>query len=124
MKVLVIEDDSKIVEALIVVFQIRWPEASVLSTIMGEKGVELARDESPDIIILDLGLPDIDGLQVIRRVRDFSNVPIIILTARGEEIYKMRGLELGADDYITKPFSPGELLARVKAVIRRFEVSG
>ena len=124
MKVLLIEDDPDIVESIMMIFQIRWPEASVLTTVHGEKGIELVRDESPDIIILDLGLPDIDGLQVLSRVREFSNIPVIILTVRGDEIYKMRGLELGADDYVVKPFSPGELLARIKAVTRRFEATG
>jgi len=124
MKILVIEDNPEIIESLIMVFQLRWPEASVLTTNSGEKGVELARNESPNIIILDLGLPDIDGLQVLRRVREFTNIPVIILTVRGDEIYKMRGLELGADDYMVKPFSPGELLARVKTVTRRFEATG
>lgn len=78
--------------------------------------------ESPDIVILDLGLPDLDGFDVLRQVRAFSDVPIIILTVRGEEINKVKGLELGADDYIVKPFAPAELLARVKAVLRRSQM--
>lgn len=119
MKVLLIEDSHEILEAIVTVFQLRWPEASILTTTHGEKGIELARNETPDIIILDLGLPDISGFQVLRSVRDFSDTPIIILTVQGEEINKIKGLELGADDYIVKPFSPGELLARVKAVTRR-----
>ena len=121
MKVLLIEDSPEIVETVTMVFQLRWPEASVLTTIHGEKGIELARNESPNIIILDLGLPDIDGFQVLRRLREFTDIPVIILTVRGDETNKIRGLELGADDYVVKPFSPGELLARVRAVTRRLE---
>ena len=74
---------------------------------------------NPDIVILDLGLPDMDGFDVLREIRSFSNVPLIILTVRGDETSRIKGLELGADDYIVKPFSPVELLARVKAVLRR-----
>ncbi|MFC1952499.1 response regulator transcription factor [Chloroflexota bacterium] len=118
-KVLLIEDDSGIVESVTAVFGLRWSDTKLVSTMYGEKGIELARNESPDIIILDLGLPDTDGFQVLRQIRSFSGVPIVILTVIGEEINKIRGLELGADDYIVKPFSPGELLARVRAVLRR-----
>jgi len=120
--VLLIEDDSEIVESVAVILQLRWPEANLLSTMRGEKGVELAQNESPDIIILDLGLPDIDGFQVLRKIRTFSDVPVVILTVMGEEMNKVRGLELGADDYIVKPFSPAEFLARVRAALRRGEV--
>ncbi|MFC1986099.1 response regulator transcription factor [Chloroflexota bacterium] len=122
LKVLMIEDDSEIVESVAVMFQLRWPEVNLLSTMYGEKGVELAESESPDIVILDIGLPDMDGFQVLRRIRTFSDVPVVILTVMGEEINKIRGLELGADDYVVKPFSPGEFLARVRAVIRRLHM--
>lgn len=119
MKVLIIEDDREIVEAISLAFQIRWPEAKVVSTHLGEKGVELVESEAPDIVILDLGLPDISGFEVLNQIRNFSNVPTIILTVRSEEADVVRGLECGADDYITKPFRQLELLARVKALIRR-----
>lgn len=119
LKVLLVEDDSAIVESVALIFQLRWPTAKLLSTMYGDKGVEMAQIESPDIVVLDLGLPDTDGYQVLRRIRNFSDVPIVILTVRGEEIDKIRGLELGADDYIVKPFLPGEFLARIKAVTRR-----
>lgn len=119
MKVLIIEDDREIVEAISLAFQIRWPEAKVVSTHLGEKGVELVESEAPDIVILDLGLPDISGFEVLDQIRRFSNVPTIILTVRSEEADVVRGLECGADDYITKPFRQLELLARVKALIRR-----
>ncbi len=122
MKVLLIEDDKEIIDAISLAFQIRWPEAEVVSTRLGEKGVELVESEAPDIVILDLGLPDIDGLDVLKEIRLFSDVPIVILTARTDEVSTVKGLELGADDYIVKPFSHIELLARVRAVMRRTQM--
>ena len=85
MKVLIIEDDKEIVDAITLAFQIRWPEAKVVSTRLGRKGVELVETEDPDIVILDLGLPDISGFEVLSQIRLFSRVPIIILTVRSEE---------------------------------------
>ena len=123
MKVLVIEDDKEIVDAISLAFQIRWPEAKVISTRLGQKGVELVESESPNIVILDLGLPDITGFEVLRQIRRFSAVPTIILTVRAEEADVVKGLEWGADDYITKPFRQLELLARVKSMIRRHSPS-
>lgn len=119
MKVLLIEDDREIVEAISLAFQIRWPEAKVVSTRLGQKGVELVESDAPDIVVLDLGLPDINGFEVLRQIRLFSSVPTIILTARSDEAGIVKGLEWGADDYIVKPFRQLELLARVKALIRR-----
>ena len=119
MKVLLIEDDREIIEAISLAFQIRWPEAELVSTRLGEKGVELVESEAPDIVILDLGLPDINGFEVLRQIRLFSHVPTIILTVRSDEADIVKGLEWGADDYITKPFRQMEFLARVKALIRR-----
>jgi DNA-binding response OmpR family regulator len=87
----------------------------------GKTALSLARAEKPDLVILDLGLPELDGLDVTRELRKHSNTPIIMLTARSEESDKLIGLELGADDYITKPFSPKELVARVRVVFRRME---
>ena len=123
MKVLLIEDNSEIVDIVTITLQLRWAEVTLISTFLGNEGVELAKTEQPDLIMLDLGLPDIDGFQVLRQIRDFSDVPVVILTVRGEEMDKIKGLELGADDYITKPFSPGELLARMKALLRRSSMS-
>ncbi len=123
MKVLVIEDDKEIVDAISLAFQIRWPEARVVSTRLGQKGVELVESEAPDIVILDLGLPDINGFEVLRQIRRFSSVPTIILTVRSDESDVVKGLEWGADDYITKPFRQLELLARVKSLIRRHNPS-
>ena len=122
MKLLIIEDSPEIIEAVSLCFELRWSEISTVSSDKGNKGVELAESESPDLIILDIGLPDIDGFEVLRQVRLFSDVPVIILTVRGEELDKIKGLEMGADDYLTKPFSHMELLARVKAVLRRSQM--
>lgn len=119
MKVVIIEDQAEIVEAVSMCFELRWPDVTVLSTGEGIKGLELIEAESPDVVILDLGLPDIDGFEVLRQIRLFSDVPIIVLTARNQRVDIVRGLELGADDYITKPFDHIEFLARVKAVLRR-----
>ncbi|MFC1924441.1 response regulator transcription factor [Chloroflexota bacterium] len=119
MKVLIIEDNHAVIESLTICFELRWDVTTIISATEGEKGVELARLEFPDIIILDLGLPDIDGFDVLRQIRSFSDVPIVILTARYEETDKVKGLKLGANDYITKPFMLTDFLARVKAVLCR-----
>lgn len=119
MKALVIDDDPGIVEVVSICFQLRWNGATVISANDGGKGLELVEAESPDVVILDIGLPDMDGFQVLREIRRFSQVPVIMLTVRGEDTDVARGLELGADDYITKPFSHVELMARVHAVLRR-----
>ncbi len=119
MKVLIIEDSQEIIEAVDLAFQIRWPEARLISTKLGEKGIELVESEQPDAVVLDLGLPDISGFDVLKRIRLFSGVPIIILTVRSDESDVVKGLEWGADDYIVKPFRQLELLSRVKALIRR-----
>ena len=91
----------------------------VLTAADGERAVELAREQSPDVIVLDLMLPGIGGIEACRRIRSFSDTYIIMLTARAEEADKIAGLSTGADDYLTKPFSPNELLARVRALLRR-----
>jgi two-component system KDP operon response regulator KdpE len=118
-KILIIEDDQQIVEAITLAFQIRWPEAKLISTQQGEKGIDLAESEKPDIVILDLGLPDINGFDVLKQIRMFSDIPILILTARSEESDIVKGLEWGADDYMIKPFRQLELLSRIKALTRR-----
>jgi len=119
MKVLVIEDNPEIVQSVGLCFELRWPGAQLVFASEGQKGLQLMETECPDIVILDLGLPDMDGLDVLQQIRSLSNVPLIILTARGEEMDKVSGLEMGADDYIVKPFAPAEFLSRVKAVVRR-----
>jgi DNA-binding response OmpR family regulator len=119
MKVLVIEDDKLIVDTINLCFLVDWPGAKLVSATEGIKGIEMVKSESPDIIILDIGLPDIDGFTVLRRIRSFSNIPIIVLTAMTAENDLVRCLEWGADDFITKPFNKMELLARVKSKICR-----
>jgi two-component system alkaline phosphatase synthesis response regulator PhoP len=116
-KILVVDDEPKIVQ--LARDYIDRAGFAVLTAGDGKSALAVARAEKPDLIVLDLGLPGMDGLDVARAVRKDSNVPIIMLTARGEESDKLVGLELGADDYITKPFSPKELVARVRAVLRR-----
>jgi len=116
-KILVIDDEPKIVE--ICCDYLRSAGFDVIAADDGQEGLRLARREKPDLIVLDLMLPGIDGLDVCRTLRKESNIPVIMLTARVEETDKLIGLELGADDYITKPFSPRELVARVRVVLRR-----
>jgi two-component system response regulator VicR len=119
MKVLVIEDDPGIIEVVSLCFQLRWSGSTVIWAANGRKGIDLVETETPDVVILDIGLPDIDGYQVLKEIRRFSDVPVLMLTVRGEDTDIAKGLELGADDYITKPFSHIELIARVQAVLRR-----
>jgi two-component system KDP operon response regulator KdpE len=119
MKVVVIDDSPEIIEVVSLCFQLRWSGAEVLSANDGAKGLELVEAENPDVVILDIGLPDTDGFQVLREIRRFSQVPVIMLTVKNEDTDIAKGLELGADDYVTKPFSHIELIARVQAVLRR-----
>ena len=122
MKILIIEDDPAIVEIVSLSFRMRWPESKLVTTNLGENGIELVEAEAADMVILDLGLPDIDGLEVLKQIRLFSQVPIIILTVRGEETDIVKGLEWGADEYIVKPFRQLELMARIQALLRRQSV--
>lgn len=124
MKILLIEDDSAIVELVLLTLRVGWPGVELLTTRLGKEGIELVESESPDLVILDLGLPDISGFDVLKGIRLFSPVPVIILTVRGEEANVVRGLEWGADEYIVKPFRHMEFLARAKAVIKRQRLSG
>ncbi len=119
MEVLVIDDAPELVEVVSMCFEMRWPNSTIIPAGTAAEGVRLARTASPDVIILDIGLPDKDGFQVCREIRSFSDVPIIILTVRSDDQDAVKGLEWGADDYITKPFSYIQFLARVQAVIRR-----
>ncbi len=117
--ILVVEDETRI--ASLVRDYLEHAGFAVLTAGDGAGGLALARARRPDAIVLDLGLPKIDGLDVIRILRADSSVPIVVLTARGDETDRIIGLELGADDYVVKPFSPKELVARVRAVLRRAE---
>ena len=119
--VLVIEDEENLVEALR--FNLEREGYQVHTAQDGEQGLDAARQVSPDLIILDIMLPALDGLEICRILRRESDVPILILTAKGEEIDRVVGLELGADDYVTKPFSMRELLARARGMLRRSRVA-
>ena len=120
-RVLIVEDEIKITR--LVRDYLRQAGFDVLEAIDGPSALSLARAEKPDMIVLDLGLPGMDGLDVTRELRAASSVPIIMLTARSEETDRIVGLELGADDYVTKPFSPKELIARIRAVLRRADAT-
>ncbi len=115
--VLVVEDEENLREALR--YNLEREGYRALTAQDGERGLELARQSRPDLVILDIMLPRLDGFELCRVLRRESNIPILMLTARGEEVDRVVGLELGADDYVTKPFSMRELLARVRAMLRR-----
>jgi DNA-binding response OmpR family regulator len=116
-RILIVDDERKLVHGLVGYF--RDAGFETLTAYDGRVALDVARREQPDLIMLDLMLPEIDGLEVCRQLRRTSGVPIIMLTARVEETDRLIGLELGADDYITKPFSPREVVARARAVLRR-----
>ncbi len=116
-KVLVVEDEAVLLETL--VYNLSRQGYDVLQAAEGRNALRIARDEEPDLVVLDVMLPGIDGFDVCRILRQESNVPVLMLTARDEVVDKVVGLEMGADDYMTKPFSMRELLARVKAMMRR-----
>ena len=117
--ILLIEDEEAIADLVRMYFE--QEGFRLLHAPDGERGIDAVRDRDPRVVLLDLGLPGIDGIEVCRRIRGFSDVPVIMLTARDAEVDKVVGLEIGADDYLTKPFSPRELVARVRAVLRRAE---
>jgi two-component system alkaline phosphatase synthesis response regulator PhoP len=116
-RILVVDDEQAVLDLL--VYNLRKAHYDVLTAVDGSQALQLARQAEPDLILLDLMLPEVDGLDVCRELRHTSKVPIIMITARGDEVDRVVGLELGADDYICKPFSVRELMARVKAVLRR-----
>ena len=117
MKILVVDDEKLLVKGL--KYNLEQEGYIVEAAFDGDEAVRLAHDESIDLILLDVMLPKIDGLTACRKIREFSNVPIIMLTARSEDIDKILGLEYGADDYITKPFNVREIISRIKAILRR-----
>jgi len=122
MKILVVDDDRQILEALTVGFQLQWQDSTVTPATDGEAGLRAFYEQDPDVVLLDVSLPGKNGFEVLKEIRGISDVPVIMLTARGEEHAQVRGLELGADDYIVKPFSHLALVARIKAVLRRAEM--
>ena len=123
-RILVVDDEADVVEALRIGFALQWREIDVLGAGDGATALDLIEHERPDIVLLDIGLPDTDGFEVLRQVRAFSDVAIVMLTARDDAIDKVKGLELGADDYVTKPFDHLELMARIRAVLRRQDMPG
>ncbi len=117
-RVLVVDDEERMVR--FIRMNLEHDGFQVMEAFNGKQAIDKLRD-TPDLVLLDVMMPDIDGFEVLETIREVSSVPVIMLTARGEEDDRVRGLELGADDYITKPFSPRELVSRVKAVLRRTE---
>ena len=122
MKVLVIDDDPHVRDALDVGIQLQWQDAHVICAENGEVGIDRFFSEEPDIVLIDVSMPRMNGYEVLQAIRRVSDVPVIMLTGRAEETDQVRGLELGADDYVTKPFSHLALMARMRAVLRRAEL--
>jgi two-component system KDP operon response regulator KdpE len=122
MKVLVVDDDLRLREALELGIQLQWQEAQVVAACDGQQGLERFLEDEPDVVLLDITMPRMNGYEVLQRIRRVSEVPVIMLSARGEDIDQARGLEMGADDYVSKPFSHAALMARIKAVLRRAEL--
>lgn len=118
-RILVVDDEERMVR--FIRMNLEHDGFEVSEAFNGKEAIKKIRDVTPDLILLDVMMPDLDGFEVLETVREVSNVPVIMLTAKGEEDDRVRGLELGADDYVTKPFSPRELVSRVKAVLRRTE---
>ncbi|GAB4489025.1 MAG: response regulator transcription factor [Anaerolineales bacterium] len=118
-KILVVDDEERMVR--FIRLNLEHDGFQVSEAFNGRQAIQKLRDVNPDLILLDVMMPDLDGFEVLEMVREISNVPVIMLTAKGEEDDRVRGLELGADDYVTKPFSPRELVSRVRAVLRRTE---
>jgi len=122
MKILIVDDNPDLVQALKLGFKLQWPESQVVSAGDGERALAVFSEETPDIVLLDIAMPGMNGFEVLRRLRQVSDVPVVMLTVKGDEQDKVRALELGADDYVTKPFGSLELMARIKAVLRRVAV--
>ena len=121
-RVLLVDDEVSIQRAVGPLLRSRGYDVEVAST--GAEALRLVSDRAPDLIVLDLGIPDIEGAEVCRRIREYLKVPIIVLSARGAEADKVNALDLGADDYVTKPFGPEELLARIRVALRRVMSEG
>jgi DNA-binding response OmpR family regulator len=121
-KILVVDDEASI--RRLVRSYLEKEAHEVLEAENGEQAVEMTRSASPELIVLDVGMPVLDGVEALRTIRTFSNVYVVMLTARSDEVDKLIGLSIGADDYLTKPFSPRELVARIKAVLRRSRATG
>ncbi len=122
MRILVVDDEPDVVESVRLGFALQWREVEVLGAGEADAALDIVEREAPDIVLLDIGLPGRDGFEVLRELREFSDVPVVMLTARDDAMDKVKGLELGADDYVTKPFNHLELMARVRAVLRRHDM--
>ena len=120
--ILVVDDEPRIAEAVTMNLELEGYQVSCASN--GQEALRKVTEELPDLIILDVMMPDMDGFETLQKIRELSNVPVIMLTVKGGETDKVKGLELGADDYVTKPFGPKELVSRVKAALRRATMSG
>ena len=119
MRILVVDDEPDVIESVQLGLTLQWREVEVLSAHDGEAALDVVEKQAPDVVLLDIGLPGQDGFEVLKELRTFSDVPVVMLTARDDAMDKVKGLELGADDYVTKPFNHLELMARVRAVLRR-----
>jgi two-component system KDP operon response regulator KdpE len=122
MKVLVIDGDPSMLDGMTVALQFQWHDAEVLAAARGDTGLRLFFDHDPDVVMLEVCLPDLSGFDIVRQIRRVSDVPILVVTTRTDETDQVRGLELGADEYITKPCGFLALIARIKAVLRRAEL--
>lgn len=119
MRVLVVDEEPDVIKLVAMSFRLQQPGCEVVGAPDGPQALEAIEHQRPDVVLLDIGLPEMSGFEVLKEIRLFSDVPVIMLTVRDDELSKVQGLELGADDYVTKPFSHLELLARVRAVLRR-----
>ncbi len=120
-KILIVDDEPDVARAIELTIRLQEPDWEIITAENGERGLIMADTQSPDLVLLDLVMPDQSGFQVLEQIRLFSDMPVIILTVQDDELNKVRGLELGADDYITKPFGHLELMARIRSALRRAE---
>lgn len=123
MRLLIVDDAPEVVESVQLDFMLMWPGAEVVAAGDGRTALDLVQRETFDLVLLDIGLPDEDGFSVLKRLRETSTIPVVMLTARDGTEEKIRGLQMGADDYVTKPFNHLELIERVRAVLRRVELT-
>jgi len=121
-RILVVDDEERMIR--FIRLNLEHDGFKVIEAVNGTQAINKVRSNMPDLALLDVMMPDMDGFEVLKIIRETSAMPVIMLTAKGEENDRVRGLELGADDYITKPFSPRELVSRIKAVLRRVETPG
>jgi DNA-binding response OmpR family regulator len=122
MRMLVVDDDPILLDALSIGFQLQWQDIELLTCTSGDRALRIFEERDPDLVLLDVGLPGSSGFEVLREIRRVSDVPVIMLTGHGAEMDQVHGLELGADDYVSKPFGQQALIARIKALLRRAEL--